>query len=292
MVDDKENKELKAEKIKEATRVEESIAAYDLSPTMEENLIPREKVGPKLKGIPNSPQLAATSEEDGNMPQHYFDKYVDQRMSSTDEKIVGLRCELQSRTDSIHRTVDHALDEICERDNQRHSEIIAMETRSDAKHEKLLAELHVRDNQRHAEIMAMETKANERLEQSLAEICERDNQRHSEIIAMETKANERLEQSLAEMRERDNQRHAEIMAMETKANERLEQSLAEMRERDKQRYNETMANRAEMQELERQRHSAYIELRNKIDATNKWITAFVLGSLLSIAALILQALLK
>jgi low affinity Fe/Cu permease len=227
MADDKENKGLKEEEIKEATRVEESIAAYDLSPTMEENLIPREKVGAKLKGIPNSPQLAATSEEDGNMPQHYFDKYIDQRMASIDEKIVGLRCELQSRTDSIQRTVDHSL-----------------------------AEIRERDNQRHAEIMAMETKANERLEQSLAEMRERDNQRHAEILAMEARSDAKLEQLLAELHARDNQRHAEIIAMETKLDERI------------------------------------TSLDNKIDGLNKWITAFVIGSLLSIAALTLQALLK
>ena len=140
--------------VNDETRASEGAPVYDFSQENEE-IQNQAKGGSLARGGKReaakslaSTQVAATSEEGGDLQARYFEKYVDQRMASIDEKILSIKVELQDRTDAIQRSIERSLAEMREQEKQRQ------------------IEMRERDNQRHAEIMA----SNARLESREARV--------------------------------------------------------------------------------------------------------------------------
>jgi len=120
----------------EAELVEESSAVYLLDEPQVSGKYWNKQEDLKLT---SSAQLAATSQEgENNLPQRYFEKYLDQRMANIDEKFLSIkednnliRQELRISVAEIQRSITQNISEMRERDNQRHAELIAVNARFD-----------------------------------------------------------------------------------------------------------------------------------------------------------------
>ena len=144
--DDDIKKELKEQNPSSETEVRESSAAYNLNDLSGRSVPRRKKKGERdLNPVSAPSQLASTSEEgEENMPQHYFEKYLDQRMANIDETFLSIKEELRNRTESIQHILEQSIATMQEQEKQRQ------------------LEMRDRDNQRHAELLSINTRSDER----------------------------------------------------------------------------------------------------------------------------------
>lgn len=114
----------------------EGQVAYNLSWPETESSSPTKSPSDKLSV---SSQLAATKEGEG-IPQPYLDKiieyvnhHLEPKLANIEEKFLSLKSDFQIRTESIQHAIEQTLAEMRDRDNQRHLEIMNMQSSIDAK---------------------------------------------------------------------------------------------------------------------------------------------------------------
>ena len=134
----KENEDKKKPEKRETdeTIAAEGTAAYNLDQSHEFSQGPVGKDFPVSKGRTDQElklllapsQLASTSEGGDHMSERYFEKFIDQKLANIDEKFTNIkeenariREELHNSFSRIHRSLEQALSEMRERDNQRHT---------------------------------------------------------------------------------------------------------------------------------------------------------------------------
>ena len=285
-------------KEKEAELVKESSAAYLLDEPQLQAKYRQEEQERDLRLV-SSAQLAATSQDDP-IQQHYFEKYIDQRMANIDEKFVSIqkenelmRQELRSSVAQIQRSLDQNLTQMQERDNQRHAEMIATLARFDqydARFQRFENKIDTRFDQFEANVNARfdhsEARANEKFDQIDARF-EHVNERFNQFEArfdrseakvdarfdhFETRINEKFEHSEAKVVARFNKFEASFDRFEAKMDQKFERSEAKVD--------------ARFNQFEAKVDSRFNRLDEKVDTTNKWMIGFVFGALLTLAGIL------
>ena len=108
-----------------ASKATESLAAYNLDETAGKGFpLGKGKREQSFELFGHS-QQASTSGEGENMPQRYFEKYLDQRIANIDQKITSIKDELQIKTEHIQRTIEQSLAEMRKHDKQRYAKVLA-----------------------------------------------------------------------------------------------------------------------------------------------------------------------